>query len=366
MSQDGIKCKCGKINRVGIKYCTECGALLEVGNNTTSQDIALTIPEDTVICPNCNKQIRSGIRFCTSCGFDLSKPLEPAKESESNITTESNNQSPFVEKRLENSGTVAEKKIICSNCGATNDIDLNFCKKCGTKLKESGEEHSVKPTKKKHKAWLWILIIVLSIVLLGVGGIAYLYFTDSPILDEYFGLSRDTQTIDSSDEVKKTESQTDNTKQEEKAEETVETDDNDNNTVSEVDVFKDIELSFSGKDGEGVAELSINKNYQGLTFEIDKGNGLHNEDTIEVSIKYDTNQKDFENKNGIRPISEKKEYIVSGLEEVNDNLVEFKVPVSSIDSSSYLKVKSKDNSTYAPENTLDGNVRTAWVEGSEW
>ncbi len=365
MSQDGIKCRCGKINRTGIKYCTECGALLEVDNNSALKNTAQSPQDDSVICPNCNKQIRSGIRFCTGCGFDLSKSTMPTEESESNIVNEPNKSAVFVDKSLEDSKTTHEQTIICSNCGASNDIELNFCKKCGSRLKEAGEELNTQPVKKKRKTWLWILIIIALVAILAVGGIAYLYYTNNSILDEYFGSSFGNQAVERTDEEKNTESKQDKTKQSEKeVEDTVEKKDDEESTpISEIDIFKDIDLSFAGKNGEGIAELSINRNYQGISFAIDKSEGLHNEDIIEVSIKYDTNQSDFENKNGVRPISEKKEYIVSGLEEIDENLVEIKVPVSSIDSSSYLKVKSKDNSTYAPENTLDGNMRTAWVEG---
>jgi hypothetical protein len=55
--------KCGHNNKVGKKFCTECGEKL------------------TLKCPNCNSEIEAGEKFCGECGFDLTKPSEaPPKD----------------------------------------------------------------------------------------------------------------------------------------------------------------------------------------------------------------------------------------------------------------------------------------------
>jgi hypothetical protein len=47
--------KCGHNNKVGKKFCTECGEKL------------------TLKCPNCNSEIEAGEKFCGECGFILSQ-----------------------------------------------------------------------------------------------------------------------------------------------------------------------------------------------------------------------------------------------------------------------------------------------------
>jgi class 3 adenylate cyclase/tetratricopeptide (TPR) repeat protein len=50
--------KCGFKNKVGKKFCTECGEKL------------------TLKCPNCQSEIEAGEKFCGECGLDLTKPSE--------------------------------------------------------------------------------------------------------------------------------------------------------------------------------------------------------------------------------------------------------------------------------------------------
>jgi class 3 adenylate cyclase/tetratricopeptide (TPR) repeat protein len=55
--------KCGFQNKVGKKFCTECGEKL------------------TLKCQNCRSEIEAGEKFCGECGFDLTKSSEaPPKD----------------------------------------------------------------------------------------------------------------------------------------------------------------------------------------------------------------------------------------------------------------------------------------------
>ena len=50
--------KCGFDNKVGKKFCTECGEKLSLK------------------CPTCNSEIEAGEKFCGECGCYLKKPAE--------------------------------------------------------------------------------------------------------------------------------------------------------------------------------------------------------------------------------------------------------------------------------------------------
>jgi ribosomal protein L40E len=85
---------CGAQNDIGVKHCTRCGRLQEVGG------------EQTVACtnPNCGEvlPLRSDVRFCDKCGS-----LQEGKAAAKTDTK------------------------ACVKCGASIDKEAVFCSKCG-------------------------------------------------------------------------------------------------------------------------------------------------------------------------------------------------------------------------------------------
>src|SRR4051794_19583158 len=72
---------CGKQNAAGMKFCSDCGAKMEVAQ---------------VPCVKCGAQLREGAKFCSECGSSQEKPK-------------------------------------CTNCQAELAPDAKFCPECGTK-----------------------------------------------------------------------------------------------------------------------------------------------------------------------------------------------------------------------------------------
>lgn len=56
---------CGKPNRAGTKYCSECGAKLEA-----EQPAPAPAPEQR-ICPACGASVDVGVKFCPACGAKM-------------------------------------------------------------------------------------------------------------------------------------------------------------------------------------------------------------------------------------------------------------------------------------------------------
>jgi DNA-directed RNA polymerase subunit RPC12/RpoP len=64
----GVTCpRCGVLNHEEARFCTTCGAPLQVAGE--SQPSASAAPE--VICPECRQTVRAG-KFCSNCGTRLS------------------------------------------------------------------------------------------------------------------------------------------------------------------------------------------------------------------------------------------------------------------------------------------------------
>ncbi len=387
MPTEKIKCKkCGKVNRIGVKYCTECGILLEAEEKSTEQETSSKTQVAKIVCPNCKANIRSNTKFCTNCGF-LLRNIDGSSFLSDDYNKAETEKTDFSDETDNKSNQSIEGKTICPSCGNHNSDDLAYCRRCGTRIKETEDELANESGKKsKLGLRLLILIVMLILVLIVAIVVGYLYFSDNKILMNFIGNSSNEQGIESSDVKEKPESKRENVesietekkgeKEEEKKEEDAENldkeedkeEDKEDKTsdleITEADIFEGVSLVFSGKNGKGIAELIGERDYKGLSYVISKQDNLYNEDTVEVTIQYEVSVEDFVKKNGIKPVSEKKEFIVTGLEEEdNSDKIEVRVPIVFVDSSSFLNVKSKDNSTYEPANTLDGNVSTAWIEG---
>lgn len=87
----------------------------------------------------------------------------------------------------------------CSNCGADNNEGVKFCKKCGSKLQQIGDnytyadnsfsyEDTKTESKKTYKKWPWIILIVFLILIASAIAVFFAVFDGSienlPIIGE--------------------------------------------------------------------------------------------------------------------------------------------------------------------------------------
>ena len=86
----------------GIKFCTECGKLVE-----NVPEISENLSEKNIICPKCHADVESGIKFCEECGTKIE-----------NIPT-------------------SNKQTTCPKCYADVPAGTSFCEECGTKIEIS-------------------------------------------------------------------------------------------------------------------------------------------------------------------------------------------------------------------------------------
>ena len=85
--------KCQFENREAVKFCEECGAVLDL------------------ICPNCSAKIPSGRKFCGECGFKLTEP----SQAPAIVYNESQSYTPkfLADKNLTSRSSIAgERKIV--------------------------------------------------------------------------------------------------------------------------------------------------------------------------------------------------------------------------------------------------------------
>lgn len=81
---------CGKINRKGLSFCTQCGASLKL-ETEEKKDTA-----EYIVCPHCGKMTRADKPFCFECGSKLT--------------------------------------IECPECGLVMPYNMKFCARCGALL----------------------------------------------------------------------------------------------------------------------------------------------------------------------------------------------------------------------------------------
>ena len=106
----GVTCPaCGKINAQGMRFCSECGVRVdEIPAPPQPEPEPEPEPEQGA-CPACGKVNAPGMRFCSECGVRLDVQPEPEPELQP----------------VEN---------ICAACGTVNLPEDCFCGECGTKL----------------------------------------------------------------------------------------------------------------------------------------------------------------------------------------------------------------------------------------
>lgn len=368
MSDQGIKCECGKINRVGMKFCTQCGKPLDsektimedkegfiftnsIAEKTcpacksvitsdmkfckvcgtplnsektiTDDKMEFVLPNDIAekICPNCNSSVREGLKFCTKCGWNL----EQTEVSQNTIILNDADKND-TELILENDPVSDKNK--CPKCGNANMEGVYYCKTCGTKLRDNGTEHLVENNDnetespkegKKSNVLIWIISIIVALILIVAVACGYLYYSNNPwfmnMLSQFGIVSAvDEDDADSEDSDMEETERTDSVDEKENTEE-IPAAAAEEVIIEDVDVFASIDVIFVGVNGEGSVELFVKNNYQGIDYVIDKNEDLSNDDTINVSLSYKTSKNDFIEKNGIRPTTESKKYTVTGLED---------------------------------------------------
>lgn len=124
--------------------------------------------------------------------------------------------------------------------------------------------------------------------------------------------------------------------------------------VGQTDIFQYVTVTYSGKDGEGIATITTTSGtpVEGWTFVADKMENLSNGDTILVSANDDGTLVDtFVADTGMAPVSITHEYTVSGLEE--DTAKEEDDDEPDDDDSSTQK---PDSSSTSPAGGYDGMV----------
>ena len=89
-----VKCsECGTLNPATAKFCSACGAKLEVATITCPKckksipkgskfcpNCGALLAPKTIKCPKCGKEVSEGTKFCPECGFNFSATEGPKKE----------------------------------------------------------------------------------------------------------------------------------------------------------------------------------------------------------------------------------------------------------------------------------------------
>ncbi len=115
----------------GIKFCTECGKLVEIVSENDEN------PSDKVICPKCNAEMAHGIKFCEECGTKIEHIQTHNQET---VCPKCYAKVLPGTRFCEDCGTkipnnsVSNKEATCPKCFADVPPGINFCEECGTKI----------------------------------------------------------------------------------------------------------------------------------------------------------------------------------------------------------------------------------------
>lgn len=139
MAGGEIRCKCGKINRVGAKFCTQCGEPIEAAMPTEPSEPA----DGKIICPMCGTANDPNMNFCTHCGEKLSGTIRMKKHE-------------------------VDYRVLPTDNPVTDNVDDINGYRSDAVSKDSG---------KSMGALFWILGSILVIIIILTGAAGYLYYT---------------------------------------------------------------------------------------------------------------------------------------------------------------------------------------------
>ena len=114
---------CGNSNPFSLKKCSECGYDLEdIKTNLINKYVNDYKNLNLKICPSCGRKLGNTVYVCSHCSHDFRKTRQSLL---------------FSDKRL---------KKRCGLCGTYNELDNNFCERCGNDISqiEKNEKSEIK------------------------------------------------------------------------------------------------------------------------------------------------------------------------------------------------------------------------------
>lgn len=145
--------------------------------------------------------------------------------------------------------------------------------------------------------------------------------------------------------------------------------------VEEFDAFKDVDLQYTGYSSYGDVVIDA-PSYDGLTYYVEKPENLSNGDIIEISVASDYGDEDFSeyaSVYGKKPKSDRKQYTVSGLPEIEkkDVFENLKVSFTGISPKGQLVIDQNEYDdlyffSESKDNLKNGDKITIQVEPNGW
>ena len=192
--------------------------------------------------------------------------------------------------------------MYCGKCGANIKDDILFCPHCGQKV------NTQQPSSEKGTGRV-IPLISVAVIILSLGALAFVYRDD---ITSFFSSLISTE-------------------------------------IEESDIHMDRSDILPEDDIEDNEQTDNEQsdNEKDMVAGGDKSDDRESTEIIEETEPEETEEKTEEEK-----VEEEEEFVTYK-----------KIKIFSVQASSTLVAKSKDNATYGPENVIDGKYSTAWVEG---
>ena len=193
---------CGTKNKVGERYCSECGFDLEKESDEDQEEPKEEqdeqeeeeVEEEIMFCPNCGTKNKVGERYCSECGFDLEEePDENQEEKQKEEEQEKHKKDKQAEKE-------SKKKLKADKKAQKEEKKKEQKERKENKKKEKEEKNSKKPIpmnkeekktpiKNKKRNKLPIVVIILLVVIVGT-----IVSYQSGLLDKYFSNTKEENT----------------------------------------------------------------------------------------------------------------------------------------------------------------------------
>jgi len=139
---------CGKPLRPGARFCGNCGATISAA--AQSANAPPVVEPDANPCPNCGKPVRSWAKFCTHCGTDLAQPGGSIRGK-----PEQNQAAPQI---------AARTGVVSPGAGSPAEFHPGMATPAAAVQKP-----------KRNAAWLFLLLGIAILCLLGVVGGIFVY-----------------------------------------------------------------------------------------------------------------------------------------------------------------------------------------------